>query len=199
MEPGQQHPRDVGKVPHEHAHGAARRHIDGDREPNGGDRYRHDELELLAAPRSEPLAVAPRRELDAPRLPDSHEVVALPPDQGDLLSGGGHAAFAGGARQRLDLFQAIVERSEVPARALRADHPEATLPLVEREPPSDAEPGGAAVAVERAVAEGAGAIHERLGAVSREQGAVLFDLLPAPRSLLPQWNLSTRNAAMSKS
>src|SRR5439155_12821101 len=94
-----------------------------------------------------------------------------------------HAAVACGARQRLDLFQAIVERSEIPARALRADHPEATLPLVEREPPSDAEPRGAAVAVELAVAEGASVIHESQGAGGREQGA--STLRPAPRSLLP--------------
>src|SRR5439155_1398329 len=82
-------------------------------------------------------------------------------------------------RARLGMFHAIVRRSEVPARALRADHPEATLPLVEREPPSDPEPRGAAVAVERAVAEGAGAVH------NREQGAGAFvgrycSLLPAP-------------------
>src|SRR5213596_1628801 len=106
------------------------------------------------------LAVAPCRELHAARLPDSHQVVALPPDQGDLLGGGGHAAAVRGARQCFDLFEAIVEWSQVPARALRADHPEATFPLIEREPPSDAEPRRAAVAVELAVAEGAGSVHQ---------------------------------------
>src|SRR2546425_12682918 len=82
---------------------------------HGGDRDGHDELELLAAPRLEALAVAPRRELHTARLPDSHQVVALPPDQRDVLGGGGHAAAVRGARQCFDLFEAIVEWTQVPA------------------------------------------------------------------------------------
>src|SRR4029077_17304124 len=107
----------------------------------------------------EPFAVAPGRELHATRLPHSHQVVGLPADERDMLRGGGHAALARGARPRFDLLQAVVERRQIPACALWTDHPQAALPLVEREPSSDAEPRGAAVTVEFAAAEGAGAVH----------------------------------------
>ena len=137
---GVQHARDVGHVPDEHAHRPARGHVYGDREPDGGDRDRQHELELLAAPRTQPLAVTPGRELEAPGLADPDQVVGLPANESDLLRGCGDAALAGRAGQRLDALQPVVERGEIPAGALRADHPEAALPLVERKSPSDAEP-----------------------------------------------------------
>src|SRR3989442_315156 len=65
-----------------------------------------------------------------------------------------------GTRQRVDPLEAVVQRREVPARALRADPPQPALPLVERETTSHPESRGPAVAVELAVAEGAGPIHQ---------------------------------------
>src|SRR2546426_10762206 len=90
----------------------------------------------------------------------SHQVVPLPPDQRDLFARRRHATIACRTRQRVDPLEAVVQRREVPARALRADHPQPALPLVERETTSHPESRGPAVAVELAVAEGAGPIHQ---------------------------------------
>src|SRR2546430_502549 len=96
----------------------------------------------------------------ARRLADAHQVVPLPPDQRDLFARRRHATIACGTRQRVDSLEAVVQRREVPARALRADHPQPALPLVERETTSHPESRGPAVAVELAVAEGAGPVHQ---------------------------------------
>src|SRR5256886_982661 len=146
---------------------APRRDVPRHREPYRCPRDRHHEPELLAAPRPEPLAVAPRGELEAPGLADAYQVVAAPADQRDLVGRGRHAAVARGARQGLDALQAVVERRQVPAGAPWTDHPQPPLPLVEREPASHPEVRGAAVTVELAVAEGAGPIHRDSGLGTR--------------------------------
>src|SRR5439155_22691710 len=111
-----------------------------------------------------PLAMAPGRELDPRGLPHLNEVVTLPPNQGHLIGSGGNAPLARGAGHGVDPVQPVVEGGEVPAAAFRADDPEPSLPLVERQPATDAEPGRTTVAIERRVAEGAAAEHRGLGA-----------------------------------
>src|SRR5213594_127552 len=69
------------------------------------------------------------------------------------------------------MLETLVQRCEVPAGAFGTDDPEPALPLVERETPPDAEPRGSAVAVELAVAEGAGAIHQSLVTSGKPQVA----------------------------
>src|SRR5207245_8414734 len=147
-------------VPHEHADRSARRDVHRHRQSNRGHREGNDELKLLALARLEPLAVAPRGELEARGLADPHEVVSLPPNQGHLLGRGRYASLAGRSSERFDPFEAVIQRRQVPAGALGTDDPEAALPFVERQPPPDAQSGRAPVAVELAVAEGAGAIHQ---------------------------------------
>ena len=136
-------------------------HVHGDGEPDRSNRQRHHESELLATACPKTLAVAPRRELDARRLADAHEVVAAPPHERHLLGRCGDTALPRRARQRLDLLEPVVERREVPARALGADHPQPAFPLVERQPPPDAEPRRPAVAVQFSIAEGARFVHSR--------------------------------------
>src|SRR6266704_3997736 len=193
-------PRHVRHVPHEHTDGAAGGDVHRDGEPHGRYGHRHDELQLLAPARPQPLAVAPRGELHAWWLPDANQVVSLPADQGDLLARGGHATGVRGARHRLDPLEPVVERGEVPARAARADHPQPAPPLVEGEALADAEPRGPAVAVELAVAERAGAVHkvrERgAGSCTSRCAGGYRSPLPAPP---PYPNLSTRSGAISMS
>src|SRR2546426_3791000 len=133
-----------------HRHGHAQR----------GDGEGQDEFHLLAPPGLEAFPVSPRRELEPWRLAHLYEVVRLPPDQGDLRGRGGDAALARRAPQRLDFLPALFQGCEIPAAAFRADHPQPALPLVECEPPADPEPRGATVAVQLAVAESAGRVHE---------------------------------------
>src|ERR1051325_3234354 len=139
------HPRvdrsgDVRHVPHEHADRSAGRHVHRDGEPDRCNRQRHHEPELLALACPKTLAVAPGRELYAWRLPDAYEVVAAPTDERHLLGRRGDTALPRRARQRFDLLEPVVEGREVPAGALGADHPQPAFPLVERQPPPNAEP-----------------------------------------------------------
>src|SRR5213592_1716343 len=62
------------------------------------------------------------------RLADAHEVVAAPPHERHLLGRCGDTALPRRARQRLDLLESVVERREVPARALGADHRQPAFP-----------------------------------------------------------------------
>src|SRR5205823_5740837 len=117
----------------------------------------------------EPLAVAPCGELEARRLADPDEVVPVPPDQRHLCGRRRHASLAGGARERFDPLETLIQRRQVPAGALVTDDPEPALPLVEREPLPDAQAGGPAVTVEPAVAEGAGLEHQGSGVRSEER------------------------------
>jgi hypothetical protein len=152
-------PGEVGHVPDEHAERSAGRDVHRHGHAERGDRERQDEFHLLAAPGFEALAVSPRRELEPRRLAHLHEVVRLPPDQRDLRGRGGDAARARRARQGLDLLPALFQGREIPAAAPGADYPQPALPLVECQPPADAEPRGATVAVQLAVAERAGRVH----------------------------------------
>src|SRR5207245_1321832 len=106
---GQIHPvRQAMDVPHHHTKPAARRDVGGDAETNGRDRERDHDLHALAPAVAESLAVAPGRQLYARWLSHAHEVVAFPPNQRDLLRGGGDAAVTRGARNGLDALEAIV-------------------------------------------------------------------------------------------
>src|SRR3989449_6925671 len=157
--------------PHNHPPRPPRRYVHGDGEAHRGDGERHHELQLLAAARLEALAVAPRRELESRGLAYPDQVVPLPPDERHLLGGGRDASLVGGAGEALDALETVVERCQVPAGALGTDDPEAAPPFVERQAPADAEPGGTAVAVQLAVTEGAGAIHQSQVASRKSQGA----------------------------
>src|SRR5205823_973122 len=106
-------------------HGAERRH------PGAGNEH------LAAAAPAELVAVAPRRELGTQRLAD--------PDQDRAVAELRHSdVFRGdpATRDAVDLFRlldrlpALLERGEVPSLAVGADHPEAALGRIEREPPA---------------------------------------------------------------
>src|SRR5207245_5013092 len=145
---GEIHPvRQAMNVPHHHTKPAARRDVGGDAETNGRDRERDHDLHALAPAVAESLAVAPGRQLYARWLSHAHEVVAFPPNQRDLLRGGGDAAVTRGARNGLDALEAIVERGEIPAAAPGADDPERAFPFVKRDSPPDAEPRGTTITV----------------------------------------------------
>src|SRR5437879_8971054 len=105
-----QRTRHVRHVPYEHSDGAAGGDVDRDGEPHRRDGHGYDEPQLLPTARPQPLAVAPRGELEAWRLADAHQVVPLPPDQRDLLARRGDATVARGSSQGVDPLAAVVER-----------------------------------------------------------------------------------------
>src|SRR5262245_51560436 len=146
--------RDAMDVPYDHAKPAARRDIRRDTQTDRRDRERHDHFQPLALAIAQPLAVAPGRELDPRWLPDADEVVALPPNQRDLVRRGGNAPLTRHARERFDPLQPVVKGSEIPATASGTHDPEPALPLIEREPPAHAQPRGSTIAVKVCVAEG---------------------------------------------
>src|SRR4029077_10973059 len=86
--------------------------------------------------------------------------VPLPPEQRALLGRREQPAGGGRADHALDALEAIVERREVPAPAFGTDDPQTPFPFVDRQAPPDAESRGPAVAVEAAVAERAGLVHQ---------------------------------------
>src|SRR5262249_13360923 len=148
-------------VPHDDPEPATRGDVGRDTEADGGDGEWHDDLQALALPVPETLTVTPRRQLDAWRLADAHEVVALPADQRDLLGGRGDAALQRGTRDGFDAFEAIVKRGEIPATTPRANDPEPSLPLIERDAATDTEARGPAISVKCGVTEGTTAKHPR--------------------------------------
>ncbi len=148
-------------VPHDHAEPAARRHVRGDTETDRCDGEGDHDFHPLALAIAQPLAVAPRRQLDARRFADAHEVIALPADQCDLIGGRGDSSLACGARYRFDALQAIIEWGEIPAAAAGADDPQPPPPFIESDSPPDAKPRGAAITVKRRVTKRATAEHPR--------------------------------------
>jgi hypothetical protein len=113
--------------------------------------------------RAKPLAVAPRRELGAQRLPDANEV--------EPLSQGGEADVVGGNAQRrspecpfalLDRLPALLDRREVPVATLCAHRPQPPSGRIERQPSADGKVLDDVVRAELGVAEEAGGVHGRI-------------------------------------
>src|SRR5438093_6588395 len=127
-------------APDHQAEAAARRNVGGNAESDRGYREGHDDFHALALAIAQPLAIPPRRQLDARRFADAYEVIALPADQRDLLGRCRDPSETRRASDGLDLFEPIIERGEIPATAPRADDPQPTLPLIERDSPPDTEP-----------------------------------------------------------
>src|SRR5438034_8520100 len=120
--------------------------------------YRHhQDLHSFPTRRSSDL----RRQLDARRFADAYEIVALPADQRDLLGGRCDSSLTRRASHGLDPFQPIIEGREIPATAAGADHPQAPLPFIERDSPSDTEARGAAISVKCRVTKRATTEHPR--------------------------------------
>src|SRR5262245_54618167 len=114
--------------------------------------------------RQELAPVSPRREFRAERLADPDQVGAVShAGEPDVRGGEPEVRVAEELLTLLDDFPAILERREVPAPAVEADHPQPASRLVERE----ALPGGRVlqhlVGAERVMAEEATAVHRSLG------------------------------------
>ena len=149
------------EIPDHDSESATRRDVRSDAETDGGDGERNHDLHALPLAVAESLAVAPRRQLDTRRFPDAHEVVAFPPNQGDLVGRCGDTSVARGASNRFDALEAIVERREIPAATARADDPEPALPFVEGDPPANAKTRRATITVKPSITECATAKHPR--------------------------------------
>ncbi len=74
-------------VPDDHAEPAPRRHVRGDPETDCCDREGDHDFHPLALAIAQPLAVPPRRQLDARRFADAHEVITLRCAPGDHRMG----------------------------------------------------------------------------------------------------------------
>src|SRR5712671_2364048 len=148
-------------IPDDHAKAAARRHVGGNAEPDRGDREGHDDFQALPLAIAQPLSVTPRRQLDARRFADAHEVIALPTDQRDLLGGCGDSSLTRRASHGLDFLQSIIEWREIPATAARTDDPQPPSPFIERDSPSDPKARGASITVKCGVTERTTAEHAR--------------------------------------
>src|SRR5512145_1710684 len=146
-------------IPDDDAEAASRGHVCDDAQADGSDRKWHHDLHSLPLAVAQPLAVAPCRQLDTRWLSDAHEVVPLPPDQRDLIGGRGNPPRLCGAGNGLDTLETIIEWSEIPAAAARANDPQPALSLIEGDTASDAETRGSAITVERRITESTTAKH----------------------------------------
>jgi hypothetical protein len=119
-------------------------------------------------PASELGPVSPGGELGSERSPDAHQLEALAQSRESQLPRGhpcsdqAEEPFA-----VLHHLPALLERREVPAAALPADHPQAALGRIEREAATDGEGFHDLVAAEVAGAEGAVGPHRFSGAGGR--------------------------------
>jgi hypothetical protein len=146
-------------VPHNYAEAATGGHVRRNAESNRGDREGHHHFHPLTLAIAQALAVAPRGQLDARRLPHADKIVTAPTNQRDLLGGSGDAAGQRCSRNGLDALESVIEWCEIPATAARAHNPQPALPLIERDATSDAQTGWATITVKRRVTESTTAKH----------------------------------------
>jgi hypothetical protein len=76
-----------------------------------------------------------------------------------LIGGAGNPPRLCRTGNGLDTLEAIIEWSEIPAAAARANDPQPAFPLIECETASDAETRGSAITIERRITESTTAKH----------------------------------------
>ena len=130
---------------------------------------------------NESRAVAPRRDLGKQRRPDANELEsAAELGEADVV---GRHAQPGAAEESLglvDRLPALLERREVPASALRADHPEPPLLRIVRQPTPDGKGRKVVIGAEVEVAEETAGVHAGSGSGKERERSTLHGIGQMP-------------------
>ena len=113
---------------------------------------------------SEPRAVAPRRDLGEQSRTNANELEsAAELGEADVVRRHAQSGAAEESLGLVDRFPALFERREVPASALRADHPQPPLLRIVRQPTPDGKRRKVVVGAEVEVAEQTAGVHSGTG------------------------------------